>query len=411
LIHFYKRFIYKMAEPELSEYSEEGLGVVFDKALALHDQVEESSEPSASQEFQNKVKKCIMMLEDCTRLVSLINIFSRNENYKEVVTEHLRYFMLPVLLGDMNSRLTGTERAEIVEASQIYYIDFLQRVHDYEFAELKIPELKSVKVDEGGSAEGSGPPPPGRPGQPDLAQMNRERANRMLRKIVMLAFLGAASAFAPAGPSFMPRLRNDRCAASPTILMANPISSNDFKNGVTLKIDGNIYKVVEFLHVKPGKGSAFVRTKLKNMSSGGNLEKTFRAGEMVDGADVFKYDMQFNYMDGDDWVFMDMESFDTETIPPKVIGDNSKWIKEGTDIKIVKAEGKIIDIEIPMTMTLEVTQTDPGEKGNTAQGASKPATLETGATINVPLFIKTGEKVRVDTADGKYLGRDTESKK
>jgi len=157
-----------------TEYSDEGLSLVFDKALALHDQVEDSTEPSTSEDFQHKVKKCIMMLEDCTRIVSLINIFSSNENYKEVVTEHLKYFMLPVLLGDMNSRLTGTERAEVVEASQIYYIDFLQRVQDYEFVnEFKIPELKSVKVEDGGS----GPPP----GRPDLAQMNKERDAKMAR--------------------------------------------------------------------------------------------------------------------------------------------------------------------------------------------------------------------------------------
>jgi len=153
---------------------------VFDKALDLHDQVENSTEPSASSEFQLKVKKCIMMLEDCTRLVSLLNIFSRNENYKEVVTEHLKYLMLPVLLGDMNSRLSGTERPEIVEASQIYYIDFLQRIQDYEFAELKIPELKPVNIDGGG---GTGQPPglPGPPPRPDLAQMNRERDAKMAR--------------------------------------------------------------------------------------------------------------------------------------------------------------------------------------------------------------------------------------
>jgi len=162
-----------------SEHSEEGLSVVFDKALALHDEVDTSTESSASSEFQLKVKKCIMMLEDCTRLVSLLNIFSRNESYKEVDTEHLKYFMLPVLLGDMNTRLSGTERPEIVEASQIYYIDFLQRIQDYEFAEMKIPELKPVKLEGGGS--GPPPGPPEIPARPDLAQMNRERDAKMAR--------------------------------------------------------------------------------------------------------------------------------------------------------------------------------------------------------------------------------------
>jgi len=161
-----------------TEYSEEGLSCVFDKALELHDQVDNSTEDSISESFQEKVKKCIMMLEDCTRLVSLINIFSRNENYKEVATEHLKYFLLPVLLGDMNARLTGTDRSELVEACQIYYIDFLQRAQDYEFTDIRVPELKPVK---GESEGGGGNPPGGRPGPPDLAKMNREREAKMTR--------------------------------------------------------------------------------------------------------------------------------------------------------------------------------------------------------------------------------------
>ncbi|EKX41917.1 hypothetical protein GUITHDRAFT_158178 [Guillardia theta CCMP2712] len=187
-----------------------------------------------------------------------------------------------------------------------------------------------------------------------------------------------------------------------------PISSNDFRPGTTIQFDGNVYKVLEFLHVKPGKGAAFVRTKLKNLTTGGNLEKTFRAGEMVDGAEVIKSDVQFNYLDGTDYVFMDMESFETQSVSAEVLGDSTIWMKEGVDVKIVKFGDKILDIEIPQTMVLEVTETEPGVKGNTAQGGDKPATLETGAVVRVPLFIKTGEKVKVDTTSKKYLSRANE---
>jgi len=188
-----------------------------------------------------------------------------------------------------------------------------------------------------------------------------------------------------------------------------PISSNDFRTGVTIVLDGNVYKVLEFLHVKPGKGAAFVRTKLKNLSNGGNLEKTFRAGEMVDGAELTKTDMQFNYMDGEDFVFMNMESFETEPVKPDVIGDQSKWIKEGTPVSILKYGEKILDIEIPLTMVLEVTEAEPGVKGNTASsGAEKNAKVETGADVKVPLFIEVGEKIKIDTTTGKYLGRAKE---
>eukprot|EP00283_Hemiselmis_rufescens_P019927 CAMPEP_0173437840 /NCGR_PEP_ID=MMETSP1357-20121228/18548_1 /TAXON_ID=77926 /ORGANISM="Hemiselmis rufescens, Strain PCC563" /LENGTH=235 /DNA_ID=CAMNT_0014403047 /DNA_START=6 /DNA_END=713 /DNA_ORIENTATION=+ len=233
----------------------------------------------------------------------------------------------------------------------------------------------------------------------------------MLRTALAAALLASAGAFMPSGPSFLPRLRPATCSLASGLRMAAPVSSNDFKSGTAIKIDGNVYKVVEFLHVKPGKGSAFVRTKLKNLMTGGSIEKTFRAGEMVDGADVFKYDMQFNYIDGDDYYFMDMETYDTEPVPKSLIGDNVAWLKEGVDVKILKEGEKIIDIEIPGTMSLEVTQTDPGEKGNTAQGASKPATLETGVEVMVPLFIKTGEIIRVDTSEKKYLGRDVDANK
>mmetsp|Transcript_4152 Transcript_4152/g.8111 ORF Transcript_4152/g.8111 Transcript_4152/m.8111 type:complete len:237 (-) Transcript_4152:77-787(-) len=233
----------------------------------------------------------------------------------------------------------------------------------------------------------------------------------MLRAALAAALLASATAFTPSSLSFLPKLRTSHCSAAGALRMASPVSSNDFRGGTAIKIDGNVYKVVEFLHVKPGKGSAFVRTKLRNLTTGGSIEKTFRAGEMVDGADVFKYDMQFNYIDGDDYVFMDMETFDTEAVPKSVIGDQAIWLKEGIDVKILKEGSSILDIEIPSTMSYEVTQTDPGEKGNTAQGASKPAILECGAEVMVPLFIKTGEIIRVDTVDKKYLGRDVEANK
>ena len=169
-----------------------------------------------------------------------------------------------------------------------------------------------------------------------------------------------------------------------------------------------MYKIIEHLHVKPGKGAAFVRTKLKNLSNGGTVEKTFRAAESVEGADLTKMDMQFNYMEGDDFVFMNMETFDTETVKAETVGDSKMWMKEGVAVSILKFGEKILDIEIPQTMILEVTETEPGVKGNTAQGGDKPAKVETGAEVKVPLFITVGEKIKIDTSTGKYLGRAKE---
>eukprot|EP00281_Chroomonas_sp_CCMP1168_P021399 CAMPEP_0206227288 /NCGR_PEP_ID=MMETSP0047_2-20121206/8544_1 /ASSEMBLY_ACC=CAM_ASM_000192 /TAXON_ID=195065 /ORGANISM="Chroomonas mesostigmatica_cf, Strain CCMP1168" /LENGTH=290 /DNA_ID=CAMNT_0053650431 /DNA_START=15 /DNA_END=888 /DNA_ORIENTATION=- len=246
----------------------------------------------------------------------------------------------------------------------------------------------------------------------------------MLRSLAVLAMVGLSAAFSPAALPLAPRhrisgfspstlpvapLRPTRCVAGG--LRMAPVSSNDFRPGVTIKIDGNVYKIVEHLHVKPGKGSAFVRTKLKNLTTGGSVERTFRAGETVDGADVFRTDLQFNYLDGDNYVFMDMETFETKEVPGSVIGDNKIWMKEGVDVKIVTEGDKILDIEIPLTMTLEVTETDPGVKGNTAQGGTKPAKLETGAEVNVPLFIQQGELIRVDTVERKYLSRAKDDSK
>ncbi|PSC73370.1 Elongation factor P [Micractinium conductrix] len=181
-------------------------------------------------------------------------------------------------------------------------------------------------------------------------------------------------------------------------------SSNDFKNGMTIEMDGAPYKVVEFLHVKPGKGSAFVRSKLKNFITGNTVEKTWRAGEPVDLASVEKKETQFTYAEGDEYVFMDMQSYEETRITKDE--DWAKYLKEGMDVGVLLWNGKVISVEVPNTVELEVVETDPGVKGNTAgSGGSKPATLETGAVIQVPLFISTGERIKVDTRTDSYLQR------
>lgn len=181
------------------------------------------------------------------------------------------------------------------------------------------------------------------------------------------------------------------------------LSSNDIKNGMSIEMDGVPYKVTEFLHVKPGKGSAFVRTKIKNYLNGNTVEKTFRAGEPIEQADMNKAQMQYTYMDGDDYVFMDMSTYE-ET---RLVEDKSwsKYLKEGAEVDVLTWNDKVIDVQVPQTMSLEVTDCDPGLKGNTAQGGSKPATLETGAVIQVPLFIAIGDKLDVDTRSDSYLSR------
>lgn len=184
------------------------------------------------------------------------------------------------------------------------------------------------------------------------------------------------------------------------------ISSNDFRSGVTIELDGSVWRVVEFLHVKPGKGSAFVRTKLKNVQSGSVVERTFRAGETVPQASIEKRTMQHTYKEGDQYVFMDMETFEEATLPPNKIGDRVKFIKEGMEVNIIFWNEQILEVELPMSVILEITDTDPGVKGDTATGGSKPAIVETGAQIMVPLFISIGERIKIDTRDGSYLGRE-----
>jgi elongation factor P len=184
------------------------------------------------------------------------------------------------------------------------------------------------------------------------------------------------------------------------------ISSNDFRSGVTIVLDGSVWRVIEFLHVKPGKGSAFVRTKLKNAQTGNVIEKTFRAGESVPQANIEKLTMQHTYKDADQFVFMDVETFEEARLNANQIGDRVKFLKEEMEVNILFWDGKVLDVELPTSVILEITDTDPGVKGDTATGGTKPAIVETGAQVMVPLFISIGERIKVDTRDGSYLGRE-----
>lgn len=184
------------------------------------------------------------------------------------------------------------------------------------------------------------------------------------------------------------------------------ISSNDFRPGVSIELDGAVWRVVEFLHVKPGKGSAFVRTKLKNVQSGSVIERTFRAGETVPQATLEKSVMQHTYKEGDDYVFMDMETYEESRLTPAQIGDRVKYLKEGMEANVITWNDQVLEVELPNSVVLEVTETDPGIKGDTATGGTKPAIVETGAQVMVPLFISIGEKIRIDTRSDSYLGRE-----
>ena len=183
------------------------------------------------------------------------------------------------------------------------------------------------------------------------------------------------------------------------------ISAGDFRNGVTIEFEGNIYQIIEFQHVKPGKGAAFVRTKLKNIISGGVVEKTFRPTEKCPTAHIDRKDMQYLYNDGDLYYFMDLDSYEQVPIGKDLIGDNFKFVKEEMICKIHSYQEKPFAVEPPMFVELEVTDCEPGVRGDTATGASKTATVETGATIRVPLFINTGDKIRIDTRTSEYLER------
>lgn len=183
------------------------------------------------------------------------------------------------------------------------------------------------------------------------------------------------------------------------------ISTNDFKTGLTIQMDNGLWQVVEFLHVKPGKGAAFVRSKLRNVITGQMLEKTFRAGEKVEPAHVEKREMQYLFNDGTDYTFMDNTTYDQVTVTKEQIGDGIKYLKEQMSLYMLFHGEKIIGVDIPSHVELIVTDTPPAEKGNTAQGGTKPATLETGAVVQVPFFVDIGTKIRVDTRTNTYLDR------
>jgi elongation factor P len=182
-------------------------------------------------------------------------------------------------------------------------------------------------------------------------------------------------------------------------------TTNDLKNGLVLNLDGDLWSVVEFQHVKPGKGGAFVRTTLKNVLSGKVVDRTFNAGTKVETATVDKRAMQYLYQDGDDYVFMDLETFDQLHVPGATVGDGSKYLLPEAEVTVAIHENVPLYIELPLNVVLEITYTEPGLQGDRSTGGNKPATVETGATVQVPLFVTTGEKIKVDTRDGRYLGR------
>jgi elongation factor P len=182
-------------------------------------------------------------------------------------------------------------------------------------------------------------------------------------------------------------------------------TSNDLKNGMVLNIDGQLWSVVEFQHVKPGKGPAFVRTKLKNVMSGKVVDKTFNAGVKVETANVDKREMQFLYNDGEGFVFMDLDTYDQITLNPAQVGDAADFMLENQNAIVALNEGEALYVELPASVVLEITFTEPGLQGDRSTGGTKPATLETGRTIQVPLFVEQGTKVKVDTRTGDYLGR------
>ncbi len=183
------------------------------------------------------------------------------------------------------------------------------------------------------------------------------------------------------------------------------VSTNDLKNGMTLDLDGTLFQIIEFQHVKPGKGGAFVRSKLRNVKTGAVVEKTFNAGVKVGLAIVERKPMQYLYSDGTDAVFMDLDSYDQIHVPAQVMGDAPRYLSEGSEAQVAMHEGVAIALDLPASVVLAITQTDPGAKGDTRTGASKPATLETGAVVQVPLFVEEGEKVKVDTRTGEYIER------
>ena len=183
------------------------------------------------------------------------------------------------------------------------------------------------------------------------------------------------------------------------------ISAGDFRNGITIELEGNVFQIIEFQHVKPGKGAAFVRTKLKNIKSGGVIEKTFRPTEKCPQARIDRKDMQYLYSDGDLYNFMDVETYDQIALNEEAIGDALKFVKENDMVKMCSHNGSVFAVEPPMFAELVITDTEPGFKGDTATGATKPATVETGALVYVPLFVEQGDTIKIDTRTGEYLSR------
>ncbi|MDF2512724.1 MAG: translation elongation factor [Herbinix sp.] len=183
------------------------------------------------------------------------------------------------------------------------------------------------------------------------------------------------------------------------------VSAGDFRNGITIEMDNNVYQIIEFQHVKPGKGAAFVRTKLKNIKNGGVVEKTFRPTEKYPQAHIERSEMQYLYSDGELFHFMNVETFDQIAMNEDSIGDSLKFVKENEMVKMVAHAGQVFAIEPPLFVELVITETEPGFKGDTAQGASKPAIVETGATVYVPLFVEQGETIQIDTRSGEYMKR------
>lgn len=206
-------------------------------------------------------------------------------------------------------------------------------------------------------------------------------------------------------PSFLPMRISPKTPSPPTFPRIYAFSSNDIKVGSNIEVDGAPWRVLEFLHVKPGKGAAFVRTKMRNYVTGNTVEKTFRAGSTIEEANVFKEAKQFTYKDGAQFVFMDLSTFEEYRLGEADVGDKTKWLKEGMDCNLLFWNGKVIDFELPVTVQLSVVDVDPGLKGDTAQGGTKPATLDTGAVVNVPLFVNIGEEILVDTRTGQYMSR------
>jgi len=183
------------------------------------------------------------------------------------------------------------------------------------------------------------------------------------------------------------------------------IDTSDFRNGLSIQVDGEIYTIVEFQHVKPGKGGAFVRTTLKNVKTGAVIDRRFRAGERMEQAVLERKTMQYTYRQGSDYYLMDLDTYEQVPISEELIGSQVKYLKENEQVSVLMHEGRIIGVELPFTVTLEVVETDPGLRGDTASGGSKPAKLETGAVVQVPFFVQIGDRIKVDTRTDAYLER------